>query len=75
VILLTMEFRYDPVANCAYIALVPIPGGGVADSVPVADEFPELKAEVNLDLSPEGRLLGIEIVGAQRFLPPELLRT
>jgi uncharacterized protein YuzE len=68
-----MEFRYDPEADCAYIQLVPIARGGVHESVLVADEFPELRGDVNLDLSPEGRLLGIEIVGARQFLPTELL--
>ena len=45
------------------------------ESVPVTDEFPELSGDVNLDLSREGRLLGIEIVGARKLLPAELLRT
>jgi uncharacterized protein YuzE len=70
-----MEFSYDPAADCAYIQLVPIARGGVHESVPVAVEFPELRGDVNLDLSREGRLLGIEIVGARKFLPAELLRT
>jgi uncharacterized protein YuzE len=34
----------------------------------------ELAGDLNLDLDGEGRLLGIEILGARRFLPPELLR-
>lgn len=70
-----MEFSYDPEADCAYIQLVPIARGGVHESVPVTDEFPELSGDVNLDLSREGRLLGIEIVGARKLLPAELLRT
>ena len=49
--------------------------GGVHESVPVADEFPELRGDVNLDLSREGRLVGIEIVGARKLLPAELLST
>lgn len=54
--------------------LVPIAGGGVKETVCVADEYPELVGDVNLDLDRKGRLLGIEILGARRFLPPELLR-
>jgi uncharacterized protein YuzE len=69
-----MKFSYDPQADCAYIQLVPVARGEVHESVPVADEFPELKGDVNLDLSRDGRLLGIEIVGARKFLPEELLR-
>jgi uncharacterized protein YuzE len=69
-----MEFSYDPEADCAYIQLVPIARGGVHERVAVADEFPDLRGDVNLDLSREGRLLGIEIVRARKFLPAELLR-
>jgi uncharacterized protein YuzE len=69
-----MNFTYDPEADAAYIYLVPIARGGVDETVCVADEYPELAGDVNLDLDKEGRLLGIEILGARRFLPPELLR-
>ena len=69
-----MDFSYDPEADAAYIQLVPISRGGVKETVCVADEYPELVGDVNLDLDGEGRLLGVEILGALRFLPPELLR-
>jgi uncharacterized protein YuzE len=68
-----VDFRCDPEADCAYIKLVPIAPGGVDHSVCVADEFPELKGDVNLDVDRDGRLLGIEIVAARKFLQAELL--
>jgi uncharacterized protein YuzE len=67
-----MEFSYDSSVDCAYIRLA---RGSVDHSVPVTDEFPELRGDVNLDLSQEGRLLGIEIVRARNLLPVELLGT
>jgi uncharacterized protein YuzE len=69
-----MEVTYDPEVDAAYIYLVPISRGSVHETVCVADEASELAGDVNLDLDKEGRLLGIEILGARRFLPPELLR-
>jgi uncharacterized protein YuzE len=68
-----MNFRYDAQADAAYIRLIAIGPGSVADTVCVADEFPELRGDVNLDLDRNGRLVGIEIMGARRLLPPELL--
>jgi uncharacterized protein YuzE len=41
----------------------------------VTDEFPELEGDVNLDLDRHALLVGIEIVGARKLLPPDLLGT
>ncbi|MGS2645881.1 DUF2283 domain-containing protein [Streptosporangium sp. G12] len=50
-------FAYDPEVGAAYVALAPMPPGGVAQTV-------EVHAVVQADLDEDGRLLGIEIVGA-----------
>ncbi|GAA3417609.1 DUF2283 domain-containing protein [Streptosporangium vulgare] len=50
-------FAYDPEAGAAYVALTSIPLGGVAETI-------EILAMVNADLDEDGRLLGVEIVGA-----------
>lgn len=50
-------FAYDHEAGAAYVALTSIPAGGVAETI-------EILAMVNADLGPDGRLLGVEIVGA-----------
>lgn len=58
-------FAYDPEAGAAYVALAPIPPGGVAQTI-------EILAMVNADLGEDGRLLGVEIVGA---LPGTVIAT
>lgn len=50
-------FAYDPEVGASYVALSPMPPGGVAQTV-------EVPAVVHADLGEDGRLLGIEIVGA-----------
>ncbi|MEH0846184.1 DUF2283 domain-containing protein [Micromonospora sp. CPCC 205711] len=62
---------YDSDADAAYIYLDhPIPTAGVQRMVPVdADE-----GMYNLDLNPEGHVVGLEILDAGKRLPPMLLR-
>ncbi|GHE33358.1 hypothetical protein GCM10017673_40370 [Streptosporangium violaceochromogenes] len=51
------SYTYDPEAGATYVYLNgPIPPGGVARTVP-------LEALVNLDYGPDGRIIGIEIIG------------
>jgi uncharacterized protein YuzE len=69
-----MNFSYDAEVDAAYVSLTDIGPGAVEETVCVSDEFPALIGDVNLDLDGDGRLLGIEIVGARRFLPTDLLQ-
>ncbi len=62
---------YDPSADAAYVYFRPIEPGGSRVQCPV--ECPEAAAIVVLDLDREGRLIGVEIVGARQGLPAELL--
>lgn len=66
-----MEVRvtYDGSADAAYIYLVPIEAGGVATTVAGEDEA----GSVNLDFDREGRLIGIEVLRASRWLPREVV--
>jgi uncharacterized protein YuzE len=49
-------FAYDPTAGTAYVALAPMPAGGVAQTV-------EMPAMLEVDLDEDGRLLGMQIIG------------
>jgi uncharacterized protein YuzE len=63
-----MRVTYDPSAGAAYIYIVDtISRGEARQSVAVHD------GDVMLDLDANGRLLGIEILGAERLLRPETL--
>ncbi|MET8231175.1 DUF2283 domain-containing protein [Micromonospora sp. NPDC005298] len=62
---------YDSDADAAYLYLDhPIPAAGVRRTVP----FDPADGEYTLDLDPEGRVVGLEILGAGTRLPPPLLR-
>jgi uncharacterized protein YuzE len=63
---------YDREIDAAYITLRPAAGDvHVAKTVPL-DPL-EIDGEINLDFDHDGRLVGIEVQAASRFLDPELL--
>ncbi|WP_063035807.1 DUF2283 domain-containing protein [Nocardia grenadensis] len=67
-----MHVTYDPDADAAYIALKQPIGAGEAvrqQNIPIDN------AEVVLDFDVDGRLLGIEIIGAGAVLPAQALET
>jgi uncharacterized protein YuzE len=66
-----VRVKYDRDADAAYICLADIEPGGVAATVPGE---PGSKAfGINLDFDGDGRLVGIEIMGASSALPPGFL--
>lgn len=67
-----LEFTYEFAADAVYVRLRAATAGAVARTE-VADVEIENGA-VNLDFNAEGQLIGIEIVGASRVRPPDLLR-
>lgn len=69
-----MDLSYDAETDAAYLSLTAIAPGAVEETVRISDAFPALAGDVNLDLDGDGRLLGIEILGASRFLPADLLQ-
>lgn len=68
----SVEIRYDPEANAAYIYVVP---RGTNRSV-ARTKFCDVEfdgASINVDLDSENRIVGFEILGANKVLPEELL--
>jgi uncharacterized protein YuzE len=67
-----MRISYDPEVDAAYIRVVdPIENGAAVKQVVVPTE--ETNAEFILDFDSEGRLLGIEVLGARSGLRPETI--
>jgi len=67
-----VRIEHDRENNVAYIYLVDEIGEGEAvTQIEVEDD--DLRGEIVLDLDREGRLLGIEVLGASRVLRPEVL--
>ena len=66
-----LKVTYDPDVDAAYIYLTEIPAGGVARTY--CCDSAEVDGMINLDFDAEGRLLGIEVLGAKTKLPIGLL--
>lgn len=68
-----VRLTLDGDADAAYVALGPDPqGGGVTRSIPV-DLGGEPGIDVVLDVDANGRLVGVEVLGASLVLAPEVL--
>jgi uncharacterized protein YuzE len=66
-----MRVTYDRDADAAYIYLREIEAGGSKQQCPVNCEW--ATGMIVLDIDREGRLIGIEVIGAQNGLPHEVL--
>jgi uncharacterized protein YuzE len=66
-----MRVTYDPAADAAYIYVTENREGGVAASR-VVDQAMD-RASVHVEFDNRNRLIGIEVLGASRGLPPETL--
>jgi uncharacterized protein YuzE len=66
-----MRVTYDRDADAAYIYLREIEAGGSKQQCPV--DCNSARGMIVLDIDGEGRLIGIEVIGAQNGLPHELL--
>lgn len=65
----TIRHTYDNEIDAAYINLTEAKKGAAADTY-ICENLPEqVKGEVFLDFDKDGRLLGIEIQGADKTLP------
>lgn len=63
---------YDPEADAVYVYFADeILAGGVNKTYP-CDPL-EVDGMINLDFDRDGRLIGLEVLGAKGKLPPELL--
>ena len=67
-----MKTRYDRSVNAAYIYLKNQIGIGEVKTQYHCD-VKKVRGIINLDFDSEGRLLGIEVLDANRFLPKEVL--
>jgi uncharacterized protein YuzE len=63
--------EYDPLVDAAYIYLTAISPGQVASTYPCPPS--EVSGQIQLDFDAEGRLVGIEVLDASKFLPPDVL--
>ncbi|QWB23289.1 MULTISPECIES: DUF2283 domain-containing protein [Streptomyces] len=67
-----MHIEYDRENDTAYVSLVAhIADGAAVRQIPVTGIGAD--AEVFLDVDASGRLLGIEVIGAEAALPAEAL--
>ena len=67
-----MKISYDRSADAAYIYLVNQIGSGEVKNQYHCD-VKKVKGIINLDFDSEGRLLGIEVLDASRFMSRESL--
>ena len=66
-----MNATFDPAVDAAYLSLREVANGQVARSE--ALHFDGVAGDILLDFDGEGRLVGIEVLGASSVLPDELL--
>jgi uncharacterized protein YuzE len=66
-----MRVTYSPATDSAYIYLRQIDAGDSKHQCPV--ECESANAMIVLDIDGEGRLIGIEVLGARNGLPAQLL--
>ena len=66
-----MRVTYDRAADAAYIYLREIDVGGSKHQCPV--ECASANGMIVLDIDGDGRLIGIEVIGARDSWPPQLL--
>ncbi|OJF12546.1 hypothetical protein BG844_20100 [Couchioplanes caeruleus subsp. caeruleus] len=68
-----MRMSYDSEANAAYLAIEQdIPSGSATENVVV--ERPG-QGDIVLDFDSDGRLLGVEVIGARELLSAAVLTT
>lgn len=68
-----MKITYDKQADAAYVMIADRIHDGEAATQLYSIETPGGKGEVTLDFDRNGKLLGMEILGAEQVLQPEVL--
>ncbi|SQG63756.1 Uncharacterized conserved small protein [Corynebacterium renale] len=67
-----MELTYDPMADTAYLSLA---GEGFASDWQISGiTCDKIAGEVEIDVSSDGKIIGIEFVCASSILPATLLQ-
>lgn len=64
-----MRIEYERSTDQAYIYLREIAAGDAVTQIPILEDV----IHVVLDLDVEGRLIGVDVMGASQSLPPEIL--
>ena len=67
-----MNLEYDVNVDAAYLYLTPVREGAVKKTYPCDPR--EVRGQINLDFDEAGRLVGIEVLDANRLLPKVLPR-
>jgi uncharacterized protein YuzE len=68
-----MRMTFDPEADAAYVYIADeITSGAAVENLVVEREG---KGDIVLDFDSNGRLLGVEIIGAEALLDPDILAT
>jgi uncharacterized protein YuzE len=67
-----IEVTYDDEANAAYMQFAP--GYAAPRMRQVWPEIKGLSFDLILDIDPDGRILGLEIIGAREALREDMLR-
>lgn len=68
----TVRVTYDKQVDAAYIYFAESIGvNGVARTISLDPQ--DIRGMVNIDLDHEGRLVGVEVLGARTLLPPEII--
>jgi uncharacterized protein YuzE len=68
-----MKITYDKQADAAYVMIADRIHDGEATTQLHSIQTPGEKGEVTLDFDRNGKLLGMEILGAEQVLQPEVL--
>lgn len=69
-----MKLTYDEQANAAYVMLVQAIEPGESVNQLHSFQTPGGKGELILDFDSDGRILGLEILGARQVLRPDVLK-
>jgi uncharacterized protein YuzE len=64
-----VRIEYERRTDQAYIYLREIAAGDAVTQIPILEDA----IHVVLDLDVEGRLIGVDVMGASQSLPPEIL--
>jgi uncharacterized protein YuzE len=65
-----VRIEYERSTDQAYIYLREIAAGDAVTQIPILED----DIHVVLDLDVEGRLIGVDVMGASQSLPPKLLQ-
>lgn len=69
-----IRFTYDQGADAVYMYFTNIKDGEICDTLTIDDDLYGLTDTMNVDISKQSKILGIEILHAQQYLPESFLK-